>query len=254
MRPRIALVSPLFEIPLLLLTGVIAGIINTIAGGGSFLTLPALMALGLSPAIANGTNRVAVVVQAVVGAGEFHRSARVDYRWVRLLAPPLIAGSVVGAFVATVLETRHFERVFGVLLIAMGALTLLKSRLFRTASRGAPASPLVVLPVFVVIGLFGGFIQAGVGILLVSAMMLLLKVDAVVANSIKLLLVLLLTVPALLVFIMQGQVEFVPGLILSVGNAFGAWLGVRIALRIPNWVVLVVIGCMATVTGMILLF
>jgi len=247
-------VSPLVEIPLLLLAGTIAGIINTLAGGGSFITLPALIALGLSPALANGTNRIAVVIQAVVGAGVFHHSVQVDYRWVRLLAPPLIAGSVVGAFVATKLEPQHFEAAFGALLISMGALTLLKSRLFRTTPRGAPSSPLVVVPVFVVIGLLGGFIQAGIGILLVSAMVLLLKVDALTANSIKLLLVLLLTVPALVVFIVQGQVEFVTGLTLSVGNAAGAWLGVRLALQIPNWVVLVLIGCMATVTGLVLLF
>ncbi len=234
----------------------IAGVINTVAGGGSFLTLPALMALGMPPGVANGTNRVAVAIQTLVGAFGFHRAKKVDYQWVKRLSPPLVLGASAGAYVASVLDASRFRSAFGVLLMLMGGVVLLKPRLLRRRPpQPTPTrlSPWVVGPVFLVIGFFGGFIQAGVGILLVSAMLLLLGLDVAVANAVKLVVVFLFTLPALVIFAVQGQLVVLPGLVLSLGNALGAWLGVRVALKVPLWVLLGGIALMAVITGLALL-
>ena len=247
--PRPISMNPVAEYALLLLAGCAAGIINTIAGGGSFLTLPVLMAVGLSPSVANGTNRIAVVVQTAIGSWQFHRALRIDYSLVWRLAPALVVGSVAGAWLASILEPERFERAFGVLLICMGVVVALKSRLIQLARRATEFPRWLVTLSFLAIGVFGGFIQAGVGILLVGAMVLLLNLDTTMANSVKLVLVLVFTLPALAVFAARGQVELPSGLVLSAGNALGAWLGVRISFLVPPQLLLVLIAIIAGATG-----
>ena len=211
--------------------GFLAGVINTLAGSGSLVTLPLLVFLGLPAGVANGTNRIGVLLQSVVGAWEFRRGGATLPRNVWLPIAAAVAGSVVGAAIAVDLDQVLLERSIAVLMVVMLGVVLvrpnrwLRERPERTASRPA----WLVAPLFFVIGLYGGFIQAGVGVLLLAAMVLGLGYDLVTANYVKLVVVLIYTVPAIGVFLANDQVDWMLGLLLAAGQAAGAWVAARFA-------------------------
>lgn len=214
----------------LLTAGVVAGVMNTLAGGGSLLTLPALMLLGLPAAEANGTNRVGVVLQALVATGRFGAAGAVDWRELARVASPVVAGSVAGAWTSVDLDDVLLRRLVGVLLLVLLP-TLLADPHSWLEGRGTPRGPgwLRVL-VLAAIGFYGGFIQAGVGYFLLASLVLLQGLDLVRANAIKVVLALVFTAPALLVFMAYDLVRWGPGLALGAGTMVGAELGARLAL------------------------
>lgn len=219
-----------FEPLILLGAGVIAGFVNTLAGGGSLLTLPALIFLGLPSPVANGTNRISVVMQTAVATGRFHRTGKLDVRESARAVVSAIVGAVVGALIAAELPEQVFDIALAVVLVLV-VLTLF----VRTPGGGEGITnvgprPLQV-PVFFAIGVYGGFIQAGVGFLLITGITWLLGLDLVRTNATKVLIVLIYSLFALAVFTIYGQVVWVLGIVLGVGSMVGAWLGVRFAVK-----------------------
>ncbi len=215
---------------LLGLIGVIAGAINTVAGGGSLITIPALIFLGLPPAVANATNRVGVFLQSVVATVQFARAGKLP---IRRSLPSLIAacaGAGVGAQLSVALDELTFRRVIAATMIVMLGVLLLKPKRWLREGLRPRAVPLAVeLVAFVAIGAYGGFLQAGVGLLLLMGLVLLNGQDLVHANGIKSLMVAAFTVPALAVFLANGLVEWEPGLAIAVGSMIGAWGGTKLA-------------------------
>ncbi len=218
----------------LVAAGLVAGFVNTLAGGGSILTLPLLMLAGLPPHVANGTNRVAVFLQSLAGTTDFNRHGLVHRGAVVGLLVPTLLGALLGAVTAAYLPGELLEPV---LLLAMAgvAITLLvRPEILAPRPGGAPRdvrdAPLA-LPALFAIGFYGGFAQAGVGLLLLSVLGGLLRYDLVRANALKLLVITAFTGLALVVFVVAGQVWWVPGLALSVGMVAGSRLGVRFALQ-----------------------
>jgi len=212
--------------------GMVAGYINTLAGSGSLLTLPLLIFIGLPPGVANGTNRVAIFFQSLVGAAGLKKQARLKWETAVGLGIPSIAGSVAGALLALAIPGKSMERAIGLLLILMFFLVLFKPDVWL---RERPASKYmshlwVRTAVFFLIGAYGGFVQAGVGFFLLGGLVLGAGLDLVRANAVKNFLVFLYTPFALVVYIMAGQVDYKAGLILSAGSVTGAWLGTRTAL------------------------
>jgi uncharacterized membrane protein YfcA len=211
--------------------GLIAGFINTLAGSGSLLTLPLLMFIGLPPNVANGTNRIAILLQSLVGTLGFRKQAELDIKTGFKLGVPSILGSVAGALLTLVLNARSMEMVIGILLFIMFFVVLFKPEAWLKGKKEKrmPVSTLMNFLIFFFIGVYGGFIQAGVGIFLLGGLGMGAGMDLVKANAIKNFLVFLYTPFALLVYIFAGQVDYKAGLILSIGSMTGAWLGTKSA-------------------------
>lgn len=220
--------------PLLIVAGLAAGFLNTLAGGGSLLTLPALIFLGLDANLANGTNRVAVLLQNIMAVASFARHSRLPSRGALAVIPAAILGAWAGARVAVDVPAPVLKSVLAVvLLLALPAVFLPEG---RTGSSEKPdragrraAHRIWLHAAFLAIGFYGGFIQAGVGFLILGALVPLAGLDLVRANALKVVLVLAHTAMALPVFWTHGQVDLASGLVLAVGNVTGAWLGTRAA-------------------------
>ena len=210
-----------------------AGFINTLAGSGSAVTLPALMLLGLPANVANGTNRVGIVLGTLSGVSAFRRRGVLDVRGAAMLSVPAVLGSVVGAQVAVNLDEELMRRVIGALMLVMLLVIVARPKRWLQGEMeemaGRPNWWQLLL--FFAIGAYGGFIQVGVGIFLLSGLVLGMGYDLVRANGVKVAIVLSLTIAALWVFVRNGQVRWDMGLVLAIGNVIGAWLGARVAVE-----------------------
>jgi len=218
---------------LLFVGGVTAGIVNTLAGGGSMLTVPLLVTLGLPGTLANGTNRIGVLVQSLAATWRFRRDG------VEVLASalpvlfPLGVGALAGALAVTQLADEVFERAFGLVMLAVLWPTLRPPRPAPDSNAGVDRSSwpgwLRIL-IFFAIGAYGGSFQAGVGIVLLLALGR-SGYDLVTANAIKVIVVAALTAIAVPVFIAQSQVAWEPAFALAAGFGIGGVAGARLAVR-----------------------
>lgn len=233
---------------LVLAAGFAAGLINTLAGSGSLITLPVLILLGLPATVANGTNRVGVILQNVVAGASFRRSKVLDMRGALLLSIPAVIGSLLGAQIAVNLDEALMQRVIGAVMVLMLFVILLRPERWlqgklQTLPGGFNWQQGIAL---FAIGVYGGFIQAGVGIFLLATLVLSIGYDLVRANAVKIIIVLAFTLSSILVFANNNQVAWGPGLVLGTGNMLGAWVAARMAVRRgAAWVRWVLIGTVA---------
>lgn len=217
----------LLHVILLFGTGIAAGFLNTVAFGGSLLALPMLIFLGLPTAVANGTNRVAIFFQNFSAIMGFRRKGVSDFRFSILLTIPAVIGAGVGATIAVDTKDSLFQLILAAVMIVMLVLTLLNptDRLKDRMESGGTRSKIIAMIAFFFIGIYGGFIQAGVGLLVITALRLLTGMDLVRTNAIKVFVIFFYTILALGIFIINGKVNWYLGPTLAVGNACGAWLG-----------------------------
>jgi uncharacterized membrane protein YfcA len=226
-------------------TGFVAGFINTLAGSGSLLTLPILILLGLPANVANGTNRVGVLLQNIVAVATFRRHGALPLEGSWKLIVPSVAGALIGAALAVDLDEELLRRTIGVLMIVLIAVMLLNPERW-IAAHAVPREPrlLVEVPLFFAIGIYGGFIQVSVGLFLLAGLVLGAGYNLVGANALKNLIVLVFTAAALVVFVVNGQVEWMLGLLLGAGQAVGAWVASHFAVRrgaeFVRWAVVVI--------------
>jgi hypothetical protein len=211
--------------------GILAGIINTVAGGGSIITLPLLIFSGLPPSVANGTNRVAIVLQTATALAGFRRHRYTVGRGTWLLLIPSLLGGFGGARLATTLEEETLRRVIGGVLILMLVPLFRKTRGGMGAGAVTPPLKAWVWPVYFLIGAYGGFLQVGVGFLYLSLLVGAHAMDLIRANLIKTFLVLGYTILTLVVFGRAGQIALVPGLVLAAGMAWGGWIGAKLTVE-----------------------
>lgn len=213
--------------------GAAAGFINTLAGSGSAFSLAALNALGLPLDVANGTNRVAIILQTLVAVLIFKRKGRMPaFRITLPMIVPAVFGAVAGALLAGSMERDVFRTAVGVLMLLVLGLLFIKPKVWLEQRESLHRRPYwIVGPVFFLIGVYGGFIQMGIGVFLLTALVLMSGFDLVTGNAVKVLIVLVLTAPALAIFAAQGLVRWDAGLILACGNMLGAWLAAREAAR-----------------------
>lgn len=232
---------------LVILVGFISGFINTLAGSGSLLTLPLLIFLGLPANVANGTNRIGVLLQSMVAVKGFKDKKVFEWHEGIWLTIPAIIGSFVGAAFAVNLDDQIMNRVIGGLLIFMFFLMLYKPDSWIKKQQGhTKAKPSIIqLIIFFGIGFYGGFIQAGVGFFLLAGLVLGAGFDLLKANAIKVLIVFAFTIVALGVFIFNNQVDYKLGILLGIGSMGGAWVATHLAIRkgseFIRWFVLVAI-------------
>jgi uncharacterized protein len=246
---------------LVVVVGVVVGFINTLAGSGSFLSLPFLMFIGLPPNVANGTNRIGVLLQSLVAVGTFKKHKVFEWNEGLWLSIPAVLGSVVGAQLALSINESAMERVIGIFLILMFFLVLYKPENWIKSKVGeVKAKPgILQVVIFFFIGIYGGFIQAGVGFFLLAGLVLGAGFDLVRANAIKVLIVLLYTPFALFLFLYNSQVDYKIGLFLALGNMLGAYVASRWAIKWGNkfiWYVLLIslLGSALKFTGFFDLF
>lgn len=228
-----------------------AGFINTLAGSGSLITLPVLIFIGLPANVANGTNRVGVLLQSLTAAGSFRQQQVLDLRASLMLAAPAIVGSVIGAQIAVNLDEQLMRRTIGALMIAMLVVIIARPRRWLEGRAEAleQRPGLGQMFVFFLIGGYGGFIQAGVGIFILAGLVLSAGYDLVRANAAKAFIVLCFTIFALLVFIYNDQVRWELGILLAIGNALGGWVAARMAVErgavFVRWLLIAVVAVSA---------
>ncbi len=222
----------LWQIPALMLVGVIAGFLNVLAGGGSLLTLPLLIFFGLPAATANGTNRVAIFCQNIFAITGFKRQGVFPIRLALLCMPPALLGSYLGANMAINVDEMLFRRLLAMIMVGV-LLFMVFDPMKRFRSQERPMTPMrtvVLIVSFFGVGVYGGFVQAGVGFLIITAL-LVHGLDLVRINAVKVLVIFAFTAVALGVFIVHGQVDYVLGLSLAVGNSLGGWIATHYAVK-----------------------
>ncbi|MDI5922633.1 sulfite exporter TauE/SafE family protein [Halomonas sp. LR5S13] len=236
----------LLEALALLAIGTLAGFINVLSAGGSMLTLPLLMFLGLPPQAANGTNRVSIALQSISAVTSFFR-AGARYLGLSLrLSVPAVVGSVLGAWLALHTGDGLFEAILITVMACSAVLMLLpQPRLETRTLTPERLTPAVYLAMFA-IGLYGGFIQVGVGILFIVVLYRMLKIDLAQVNVFKVLIILVYTLPALAIFLANDQVRWGYGLVLAAGSMLGAWLAVKVNMSprgafVVKWLTIAVI-------------
>ena len=222
----------LWQIPALMLVGVIAGFLNVLAGGGSLLTLPLLIFFGLTAATANCTNRVAIFCQNIFAITGFKRQGVFPIRLALLCMPPALLGSYLGANLAISVDEMLFRRLLAMIMVGV-LLFMVFDPMKRFRSQERPMTPMrtvVLIVSFFGVGVYGGFVQAGVGFLIITAL-LVHGLDLVRINAVKVLVIFAFTAVALGVFIVHGQVDYVLGLSLAVGNSLGGWIATHYAVK-----------------------
>lgn len=217
--------------------GFLAGIINTLAGNGSAITLTLLISMGLDANVANATNRVGVLLQTLTAALSLKRSKRTyvlikQSFWYYI---PTILGSLGGAFLAVEIHPEYLKIIIGVLMIFILFTLLLQPKkwLINTDPSKNKRTPLQWI-IFFAIGFYGGFIQMGIGILILSSLVLLVHYSLRDANIIKLMVALVMIIPAFLIYVWSGDIRWLPGLVLALGAGLGAWFGTRYVLYHPK--------------------
>jgi len=217
--------------------GFLASILNMIAGGGSFLTLPVLIFFGLPATEANATNRLGVLAQNIGGVWGFHRHGVLNWRWALRASVPALAGAAFGTWLALQIGDQEFRRVLATVMVVVTLWTLL-DRGGRLAGRlaGLRHKSVVLAAGFALAGVYAGFIQAGVGFFIL-ALTTVAGLDLVRGNAVKVLVILGTTLLSLALFAWAGKVQWVPGLALAIGSFAGSLVGVRLTvLKGHAWV------------------
>ncbi|WP_251623479.1 sulfite exporter TauE/SafE family protein [Odoribacter lunatus] len=217
----------------LILLGMIAGFINTFAGGGSMLVVPFLIFMGLPANIANATNRIAILCQDIVSAATFRKKGILNLRSDYKLLIPTAIGSIIGALVAVDINEDILKKVIAILLVFMFFVVLLKPDVWiKTRIEAANSQKMFWrFLIFLGIGFYGGFIQIGVGFFLLAGLVLGCGFNLLKANAVKVFIILFYTILALVIFIWHDLVDWKTGLILSCGNMMGAWIGTRLSIK-----------------------
>ena len=221
------------EIIVIVVAGILVGFINTLSGGGSVISLTLLLILGLPASIANGTNRISIFFQTLSSVGSFTRQKMFDSWRPVWLGIPATIGSVLGAWLAVDVNERVIEIAMAVAMVIMVFFLFYKPDKWLKENADLLSKPLQWwhMMIFFAVGFYGGFIQVGVGYFLLMALVLGVGYDLVKANAVKNLIVFLYAIFALLVFIINGQVNYLYGLILSAGSVVGALIASYLAVK-----------------------
>ena len=239
---------------LLVGVGVVSGFINTLAGGGSMITLPALMMMGMPADVANATNRVGVLMQSVTSVKGFDNHGLLDRQALRSLLLITGLGALAGSMLASVLPVFILKPVLLGTMIIMALVMLIRPETVvppdGTIPRAVTGHPAASLGLFLS-GVYGGFVQAGVGFILIAALAGGLRYDLVRTNALKSVCTAVFSGVALLVFALQGQVWWIPGVVLALGSIVGAWFSVRFAINVSQntlkWLLFIMVS--ATCAG-----
>ncbi len=228
----------MFDLALLLVAAFVAGALNSVAGGGSFLTLPALVFTGVPPVVANATGTVALLPGYAAGAWGFREDMQAPpgLSMRSTVALSLVGGSA-GAALLLVTSDAVFNRVVPWLLLVATALFAFGPQLRRWAGSGAHAaagaSPLKAGLGMLVVAVYGGYFNGGLGILLLALFGLLGQTQLNAMNGMKNLVSALLTAIAVVIYAAGGKVFWYQALVMMVAATAGGYGGARVARKLP---------------------
>jgi hypothetical protein len=223
----------MLDLILLIVVGFIAGFINTIAGGGSLLTLPVLIFMGLPPSVANGTNRIGIIIQMLAGSAGFKSKGITTFPFSIYMGVSALVGSLIGAQIAVDIKGETFNKVLSFVMIAVVLIIVFKPKLKtkelieRTTGKHLWISCLA----FFIFGIYGGFINAGLGFILILFMHYFNRLSLVKSNATKAVIIIIYMSAALIVFILNDKVDWKMGLVMAIGTSLGGWFGSRFSVK-----------------------
>ena len=220
-----------FSLLILFGVGLIAGFINVNAGGGSTITLPTLIFLGLDSALANGTNRIAIFIQNISAVYSFKKEKYQQFDVSLKLSALTLPGAIVGALLAVNLSNAVFQKILGIVMIGIILSMIIPQKKINYSDHNNIKIPLSAYIAMFGIGFYGGFIQVGVGFILMATLQRLMRLNLVYVNMHKVFIVLIYTIPALLIFMLTDNVNWIFGIALAAGNATGAWWAAKFAVK-----------------------
>jgi uncharacterized membrane protein YfcA len=221
------------SLAILIAVGVVAGIVNTMSGGGSMLTVGTLMAMGMPANVANATNRIPILFQSTAGVAGYAKNDLLDLGESLRFIPLVVLGAIGGSLAAGLMDNRNFEPILIACMLGV-ALYMLFGGGAKTSDADEGEKPAINWlsgTGLVVAGFYGGLVQAGVGLILLTVLSGLLRIDLTRANGFKLVAVNITNIISFGIFLWQGLVEFLPGLAMAVGTTAGAFVGVRLSVR-----------------------
>ena len=219
----------IWQYAILFLIGIVVGFVNVMAGGGSLLSLPVMLFMGVPGPVANGTNRIAILAQMATAVVAFFRKGYSDFKLSLTLALAAVPGAVAGALVAVRIEGMWFNRILAVIMLAV--MLVMATQKQSAEYTGTPArKPRLVLAhvLMAVLGIYGGFIQVGAGFLLMPILYNTLGLDLIRVNMHKTFIITVYTTAALVVFAWQVELFWILGLTLALGTSVGAWLSAQV--------------------------
>ena len=220
---------------ILVVAGVAAGFINVIAGGGSLLSIPALMWVGLDGASANGTNRIGVLIQSVASTARFAKTEVHSFKESGLLALALLPGGLIGAYWGTLIEGVWFNRLLAFVMLFVLVTMDMEGRPNQSPHKSADKTrlknPAVVYSLTGLIGFYGGVIHIGIGLLIMAVLTRVGGLNLKYTNMHKMIMVIPYTLFAIMIFSCYHEIAWVAGLMLAVGASVGGWLGAKIAVE-----------------------
>jgi uncharacterized membrane protein YfcA len=221
------------EISVLIFSGLAVGFINTLAGGGSVISLSVLMLMGLPAPVANGTNRIAVTIQTLTAATVFRQKKVLDLRKGTLLGIPSAIGSLLGAYIAIDINEHVFEKAFAVIMLVMLFFVFYNPDKYIYGKQHLVDKKVTWLQViiFFFLGIYGGFVHVGIGYFLLAALVLNAGYDLVRANAVKVLIVLMYMPFSFLVFWYFGDINWIYGLVMTIGSVIGAFIASHLAVK-----------------------
>ncbi len=219
-----------------LLGGLMAGIINTLAGNGSSITLYILMdTFGLPPKIANASNRVGIVLQGAGAIPQYHKAGLLRFERSKGIVAMLIAGAVLGILLALWVDDTQFRAVFKYMLVFMLGVILVKpERWLRQTEANHHFPAWLLYPSCFALGVYGGFIQMGMGIFLHMLLVLGARFSLMDSNIIRTVSMTLFTAIAVAIFAYQGMIDWEIGGLLAIGQVIGGYVGARFATTYPH--------------------
>lgn len=236
-----------FAIISLTIAGFIVGFFNTIAGGATVVSIAILMFLGLPATVANGTHRIAAAFQTLVSVLVFNKQNILDTKKGIRLGIPTTIGSVAGAIAAVNVDEQVFRKFVGAAMLLMLVFIFYKPAnwlKYDNVKTGLKISPFQHT-LFFLIGFYGGFIYIGIGYFLLAGLVLSIGYDLVRANALKVFIVLLYVPFSLIVYMVNGSINYRYALILTLGQMIGAWFGAKSSTQFGagfiRWVMLVFI-------------
>ena len=241
----------IFKHAILVTTGICSGFISSMAAGGSLLTLPVLIFLGLDgPTVANGTNRVALVIQNAFGIASFRRKGISDFRYGILISVPTVCGVIIGTLLVIQLGTIDkssiiFNRILAGIMIVVLAITILNpfKKLQSSKENLSSSRKALAALIFFFLGIYIGFIQAGVGFMIIVTITTVNGFSLVRTNALKMFVVFFSTLMALSIFVMKGHVDWGLGLALAGGNSIGVSIGSHWAVAKGDKTIRVILVC-----------
>lgn len=241
---------------LLLGAGVIAGFLNVMAGGGSLLTVPIMVFMGIPGPVANGTNRIGILAQNITSVITFFKKGFSDFKLSLSLAAMAIPGAIAGALVGTRLEGVWFNRTLAIIMFGVMIITAFdrgnkKSKTFETIPRNRLVAGHLLMAA---VGFYGGFIQIGVGFIIMPVLHSVMGIDLVRTNMHKVFIVGCYTIAALFVYASQGQILWLFGACLAIGNSIGGYLGTQTSISKVDKTIKIVLNSILVVFIIKLLF